>query len=208
MKKFSIIIIALLATLMAAAQISYSNAGPEDQQAAALLKKAAARFDQNVAFDVQATFLDGQGKQKLRQSAHVLYCKGSYRVSLGDQEIVSDGRTVWQWNKANKEVMIENASTDDIDPMNPARLLKNYASAFRAKYIRTEEGGTAVVDLQPSAARSYHKIRLFITEQTGGLVRLEVHRYDASCMSCKGLRKPAPLLHSSPSTPLKSLALK
>ncbi|MBQ8702843.1 MAG: outer membrane lipoprotein carrier protein LolA [Bacteroidales bacterium] len=160
------------------AQITHSGQGAVDQKADALLKRAAGQFG-NVSFNVTATMLDAQKKETLRQKAKVLYCKGCYHVTVADQEVFCDGKTVWQWNKTAGEVMVTNMGSDDVDLMNPARLLKNYDKSFRAKYIRTDEG-VAVVDLQPRSARSFHKIRLFVSEKSGMLMRLEVHKYDSS----------------------------
>lgn len=160
------------------AQISHTEQGAVDQKADALLKRAAAQFG-NVSFKVTASMLDAQKKETLRQTAQVLYCKGCYRVSVADQEVICDGKTVWQWNKTAREVAVTNMSTDDVDLMNPARLLKNYDKSFRAKYIRTDEG-VALVDLQPRSARSFHKIRLYMNEKSGQLQRMEVHKYDSS----------------------------
>ena len=69
---------------------------------------------------------------------------------------------------------------DDIDLLNPGRLLAGYGKSFKAKYIRTDDDGTAIVDLQPRSTRSYHKIRLYIKEDDGLLRRMEVHKYDSS----------------------------
>ena len=160
------------------AQISHTEQGAVDQKADALLKRAAAQFG-NVSFKVTASMLDTQKKETLRQTAQVLYCKGCYRVSVADQEVICNGKTVWQWNKTAREVAVTNMSTDDVDLMNPARLLKNYDKSFRAKYIRTDEG-VALVDLQPRSARSFHKIRLYMNEKSGQLQRMEVHKYDSS----------------------------
>lgn len=144
-----------------------------------ILKKAAARFDHNVAFTITATILDGQKKQLAHQSADILYNKGKYRLSMPDIELISDGVTVWQWNKQHREVTINNVPADQIDPLNPGQLLANYQQNFKAKYIRTEDDGTAIIDLSPRSARSYHKIRLFINEANGLVRRLEVHKYDS-----------------------------
>lgn len=162
----------------AQAQITHSEQGAVDQKADALLKSAAAQFG-NVSFTVTASMLDAQKKENLRQTARVLYCKGRYHVSVADQEVICDGKTVWQWNKTAREVAVTNMSTDDVDLMNPAHLLKNYDKSFRAKYIRSDQG-VAVIDLQPRSARSFHKIRLFVVEKSGLLQRMEVHKYDSS----------------------------
>lgn len=162
----------------ASAQITHSDQGSVDKTADALLKKAAAKFG-NVSFKVTATILDGQKHETMKQTAQVLYCKGCYHLTVADQEVISDGKTVWQWNKSAKEVAINNVSNDDVDLLNPARLLSNYSKSFRAKYIRTDDDGTAIIDLQPRSARSFHKIRLFLVEESGLLRRMEVHKYDS-----------------------------
>ncbi|MCR5445506.1 MAG: outer-membrane lipoprotein carrier protein LolA [Bacteroidales bacterium] len=162
----------------ASAQITHSDQGAVDKTADALLKKAASKFG-NVSFKVTATILDGQKHETMKQTAQVLYCKGCYHLTVADQEVISDGKTVWQWNKSAKEVAINNVSNDDVDLLNPARLLLNYGKSFRAKYIRTDDDGTAIIDLQPRSARSFHKIRLFLVEESGLLRRMEVHKYDS-----------------------------
>lgn len=162
------------------AQITHASQGRLDENATEVLKKAAARFDKNVSFTVTMTVLDSKKVEKARQSAQVRYNKGKYRLTLPDQELISDGTTVWHWNKTAKEVTVSGMADDDIDLLNPGRLLAGYGKSFKAKYIRTDDDGTAIVDLQPRSTRSYHKIRLYIKEDDGLLRRMEVHKYDSS----------------------------
>lgn len=162
------------------AQITHASQGRLDENATEALKKASDRFNQNVSFTVTLTTLDGQHKKTGTYSAEVRYNKGKYRLVMPDQELISDGTTVWHWNKQAKEVTVNNLGDDDIDLMNPGRLLAYYNQSFKAKYIRTDDDGTAVIDLQPRSARNYHKIRLFIDEESGLLKRMEVHKYDSS----------------------------
>lgn len=163
----------------AKAQITHASQGRLDENATEVLKKAADRFDKNVSFTVTMTVLDSKKQEKARQSAQVRYNKGKYRLVLPDQELICDGTTVWHWNKTANEVTVSGMSDDDIDLLNPGRLLAGYGKSFKAKYIRTEDDGTAIVDLQPRSTRSYHKIRLFINEEDGLLRRMEVHKYDS-----------------------------
>lgn len=162
------------------AQITHASQGRLDENATDALKKASARFNQNISFTVTLTNLDSQKKVLGTQSAQVRYHKGKYRLTFADQELISDGTTVWHWNKTAREVAVNNLSDDDIDLLNPGRLLANYQKNFKAKYIRTDDDGYVVVDLQPRSSRSYHKIRLFINETDGLLRRMEVHKYDSS----------------------------
>ncbi len=182
MKRLFAIILALICYLLPfslKAQITHASQGRLDENATEVLKKAAARFDKNVSFTVTMTVLDSKKQEKARQSAQVRYNKGKYRLTLPDQELICDGTTVWHWNKSAKEVTINNMVDDDIDLLNPGRLLSGYGKSFKAKYIRTDDDGTAIVDLQPRSSRSFHKIRLFIKEDDGLLRRMEVHKYDS-----------------------------
>ena len=163
----------------ATAQITHNSQGRLDENATAALKKAAAQFDKNVSFTVTMTVLNSEKKQTAKQSAEVRYNKGKYRLILPEMEVISDGTTVWQWNKKANEVAIHNMVENDVDLLNPGHLLANYSSSFRAKYIRTDDDGTAVIDMQPNAKRSYHKIRIFVDEESGMLKRMEVHKYDS-----------------------------
>lgn len=182
MKKYLTILLCagLMLTTAVHAQITHNSQGRLDENATEALNKAAARFEQNVSFTVTMTVLNSQKKQTAKQSAEVRYHKGKYRLVMAEQELVSDGTTVWQWNKKAGEVAIHNLVEDDVDLLNPGRLLANYDKSFRAKYIRTDDDGTAVIDMQPRSKRSYHKIRLFIDEESGLLKRMEVHKYDSS----------------------------
>ena len=180
MRKLSFILFFLsLLSFGTNAQITHASQGRLDENATEVLKKAAARFDKNVSFTVTMTVLDSKKQEKAHQSAQVRYNKGKYRLTLPDQELICDGTTVWHWNKTAKEVTINNMVDDDIDLLNPGRLLAGYGKSFKAKYIRTDDDGTAIVDLQPRSTRSYHKIRLFINEEDGLLRRMEVHKYDS-----------------------------
>ena len=162
------------------AQITHNSQGRLDENATEVLGKAAKKL-QSVKGKVTLTLLDSEKKQTGTHTAEISYWKGKYHLTTDGMEIWCDGATVWQWNKTAKEIVINNMPPDsEIDLLNPGRLIANYAKNFRAKYIRTEDDGTAIIDLQPRSAQSYHKIRLFIDEESGVLKRMEVQKYDSS----------------------------
>lgn len=160
------------------AQITHASQGSLDENATAALQKASKRMD-NVRCTVTRIVLDGQKKELAKHTAIVRYHHGKYRLEVDGQEVISDGITIWHWNKQAKEVTITSASDDDMDLLNPGRLVANYAKNFRAKYIRTDSDGAAVIDLQPRSAQNYHKLRLFIAEKDGTLRRIEMHKFDS-----------------------------
>lgn len=181
MKKLLIGLIGLIGFISGVqAQITHNSQGRLDENATEVLGKAAKKL-QSVKGSVTLTLLDSEKKQTGKHTAEIVYWKGKYHLTTDGMEIWCDGATVWQWNKTAKEIVINNMPPDsEIDLLNPGRLIVNYAKNFRAKYIRTEDDGTAIIDLQPRSAQSYHKIRLFIDEESGVLKRMEVQKYDSS----------------------------
>ena len=170
----------LSAPLSASAQITHASQGNLDEVAKAILDKAAKKL-QNMSGVVTLSILDSQKKITAQQSARVYYSKGRYRLVMDAMEIVSDGTTVWQWDKKAKEIVVNNVPANDgLNLLNPATLIANRDKNFRSKYIRTDPDGTAIIDLQPRSSQSYHKLRLFVVEETGLLRRVEVHKYDSS----------------------------
>jgi outer membrane lipoprotein-sorting protein len=165
---------------LVSAQITPNSQGRLDENATAALKKAVKKL-QNVSFTVKMTALDGQKKKTFERQAEVNYLGSKYSVVTSEEEIYCDGKTVWYWNKQAKEVSLNNIEEDDgMNLLNPASLMSHYNDNFRAKYIRTDDDGTAIVDLQPRSAQSFHKIRLLINEESGELKCIEVHKYDSS----------------------------
>ena len=180
MKRTVALLIAILLGIQLSAQITHTDKGAVDQTANNLLKKAAAKMSGTVSFSVTVVNLDADKKETFRHKVDILYNAPRYRVKTSDLEIYCNGKAVWQLNKPNKEVVITPMTDSDDDITNPARLLSNYSKSFRAKFIREESDGTAIVDLQPMKARSYHKIRLFINSKTGLLKKMEQHNFDSS----------------------------
>ncbi len=180
MKRTVALLIAILLGIQLSAQITHTDKGAVDQTANTLLKKAAAKMSGTVSFSVTVVNLDADKKETFRHKVEILYNAPRYRVKTSDLEIYCNGKAVWQLNKPNKEVVITPMTDSDDDITNPARLLSNYSKSFRAKFIREESDGTAIVDLQPMKARSYHKIRLFINSKTGLLKKMEQHNFDSS----------------------------
>ena len=164
----------------ATAQITHNSQGRLDENATEVLRKAIKKLD-NASFIVKMTALDSQKKKTFEREAEVKYQGSKYSVVTSEEEILCDGKTVWYWNKQAKEVTVNSIAEDDgMNLLNPASLMTHYKKNFREKYIRTEDDGTAVIDLQPRSAQSFHKIRLLINEESGDLKCIEVHKYDSS----------------------------
>lgn len=173
-------VIFMLFGLNAQAQLTHTAKGAVDETANAIIKKAVAKMSGTVAFTVTVVNYDSNKKETFRKKVDVLYNAPRYRVKAGSLELYCDGKAVWQYNKPNKEVVVSPMSDSDDDFTNPAWLLANYSKSYRAKFIREESDGTAIIDLQPFKARSFHKIRMYIDSKTGMLKKLEQHNFDSS----------------------------
>lgn len=180
MKRYILLLSMLLAVCSSMAQMSHTKNGTTtDPNAQKILKQAAQKINGSaVSFTVTMKNLDASKKETARTTAKVLYHKGKYRVTMNEQTIYSDGKSIWHWNKEVNELTIDKVSATD-DLTNPLSLLNGYEKNFKAKFIRTESNGASLIDLTPNKGKSYHKVRLIISANSQ-LVGMELHNYDGS----------------------------
>lgn len=182
MKKLVLTLIMLAAGMAASAQITHTPNGAVDKNAEQILTKAAQKFaGEGVSFTVTMINKNAEKRETARQKADVLYSRGRYRVSFGDNIIYCDGNATWHLNKEVNEVTVNKMSESEDDLMNPAAILSNYNKNFKVKFIRQEANGNAIIDLTPKKGKSYYKIRVIVNANTGVLQRMEMHNYDGSC---------------------------
>lgn len=101
-----------------------------------------------------------------------------YRLEMGDQIIMSDGKTIWKVLKMDKEVEISNVTNDE-DALNPKSIFTMYEKGFRYKYVKEEKLGTKqvhLIDLFPlnPKERDFVSIRLFIDKVGVQVLKSEI----------------------------------
>lgn len=181
MKRIFVLVCFLLSVCSLSAQISHTANGSVDEQAQKLLSLASKKINTGTnGFSVTMVNVDANKKELGRVSAKVVYKSGKFKVSFDQQLLLSDGSSVWQINKEVKETTVSKASASNEDLMNPGQLLVNYSQNYKAKYIRLEQDGYAVVDLTPKKSKSYYKIRFYIHAKTGLVKKMEMFNYDGS----------------------------
>lgn len=164
----------------AQAQIAHTANGNVDANAKTILAKAEKQFNGGTkSFNVSMVAKDANKKQTAKHSARILYNGGKYNAVIGNQTVICDGTAVYTLNSGSKEVTVNGMATNEDDLMNPGKLLATWPKNFKAKYIRTDNDGTAVVDMTPKQGKGYYKIRLFIAS-SGIMKRMEMHNYDGS----------------------------
>jgi outer membrane lipoprotein-sorting protein len=144
-----------------------ANAQIDDSKAKTILDGVSAQMKAYSSMKIEFTYSMTNAKTNVNESkSGVIQIKGSkYRLEVGGQIVFCDGKTVWTYLKDDKEVNINNVSTQE-DAVNPTTILNNYATNFKPKLINDKlvEGGKtiAVIDLTPIKGKSYYKVRLNI----------------------------------------------
>lgn len=108
-----------------------------------------------------------------------LWLKGdSYRLDMGDQLLISDGKTVWKVLRTDKEVEVSNP-TEGEDAINPKNIFTMYEKGFKNKYIKETKVGTKLahlIELYPINPKSkdYNTIRLYIDKVANQVIKSEI----------------------------------
>jgi len=170
MKKF-------FALLLTAATFVSFTAGAQDAKARAILDKVSAKFKSmsSLKANFALTIYDAKGKSKGSKSGTFLMKGNKYRVNMTGQQIISDGKSVWTYLQANKEVQV--ASYDpNSQSISPAKLFSgSYNSEYKSAYAgeKTVAGKKVdVIEMTPVSARAFKKVTLYVdkasTMITGG----------------------------------------
>ena len=139
-----------------------------DPNAKKVLDAVSAKFKTYKAPQASFTYKveNAQGKALSTKKGTVTMKGNKYRVSMDGLEIFSDGRTIWNYDRANNEVTVNNVEAGG-SQMTPQRLLTNfYDKDFLYKLNgEKKEGGKTLqeVELTPTdKSRPYHKVYLWI----------------------------------------------
>jgi outer membrane lipoprotein carrier protein len=113
---------------------------------------------------------------KTKQSKKgTIYLKGpKYRISMGEQEIICDNKTVWTYIKAANEVQVSNYNADEAT-ISPAKLFTNfYDKEYKYKYIglkKVNGKNCDVVEMVPiNKTKQFSKVELAFDHATNTLV--------------------------------------
>lgn len=166
-KGFLISLIALVTVSVAVAQ----SDGKTEKKAKEILKKVSAKFKSFKS--LKATFILTIENQKDKSNdvqKGTIQLKGDkYRLNVAQQDIVSDGKTVWTYMKDANEIQVNNASKDT-NTITPANFLTLYEKGFLFKFIGEEKDKGMVyqlVELVPvdPKKKSVVKVKLKISKK-------------------------------------------
>lgn len=168
MKK--VFLLSLIALVTFTYCIAQTNADV-DKKAKGILKKVSEKFRKYKS--LKATFIitiENQTDKSSDIQKGTISLKGDkYRLHVADQDIISDGKTVWTYMKDANEIQVNNASKDT-NAITPANFLTLYEKGFLFKFIGEEKEKGMVyqlVELIPvdPKKKSVVKVKLKISKK-------------------------------------------
>ncbi len=118
--------------------------------------------------------------------------KGSkYYVNMGDYQIWCDGKTVWNYNKSDNSVTIDNLADVKDGGFDPSEMFTIWEKNFKHEMKNanaTEDGVSCYqITLNPNDAKnkSYHTITLYIDKAKMEVFKVEVKTRENATISYK-----------------------
>lgn len=176
MKKYFLLNTLLLMVMLVAAQ---NREGSSDPEAGKLLKEVSATFKKlgNIQSEFLLSVHDGNGNLVSSGNGSVWMKGNKYRIRYGvkpgqkpEQEIFSDGKAVWSYNRDANEVIIS-LPDESSGSITPQKLFTSfYEKDFLYKLNGEKKEGNKVlqeVEMTPTdKTLSYHKVYLLFDKQT------------------------------------------
>ena len=129
MKKVTLLIISLFATLLLVAQGSVPQMEILDQVAAKTEKFVGLKID----FTLYVENLHNAKRDSYKGNA--IYKTGLYKMDIMGQVVYSDGKTNWTYLRDAEEISITNNGDNEAFMTNPQAILKDYKSKFKVNFI-------------------------------------------------------------------------
>ena len=171
----------ILALLALASVVFVAHAQTKsDPDAKSILDAVSAKF--KTFKSPQATFtykIENAAGKALSTKQGTVFMKGNkYRVSIGGQEIFSDGTTVWTYDKSTNEVTVTKLD-NSANALTPQKLFSNfYDKDFLYKLNgETKQGGKTLQEIEMTPVdktRPFHKVYVLVDKATKTLYSTKV----------------------------------
>ncbi|HPQ08464.1 MAG TPA: outer membrane lipoprotein carrier protein LolA [Bacteroidia bacterium] len=122
-------------------------------------------------------------KKKVEEQNGKIELKGEkFRLEIPGNLIVSDGKTLWNFNKDSKELTIKNYNPNDDknETITPNNFFTIYENGYKYKYDKKENVGKIscdVINLYPAIKpekKKFHTIKLYIDNKKKQIVQAKV----------------------------------
>lgn len=110
-----------------------------------------------------------------------------YRLNIGGQTVICDGKTIWTYIEDAEEVQIHTLE-DNKESISPSTLLTSYHKDYRSKLIREgmENGiNSYIIDLVPISGKSFFKVRIIIDKKKMHITSFSIYERNGSTFTYK-----------------------
>lgn len=158
MRKTFLFIISLIIAIGSFAQ--------KDKKATEILDRVIAKTESYKTMEVEFTLAMDNVEADIHDNKNgVLLVMGDkYKLTLSEQIVISDGKTMWTLLLENQEVMINDVEENE-ESITPTNLLNSYGDNYKSVYLREDviKGKTVdLIELTPLKGRTYTKIEVAI----------------------------------------------
>lgn len=164
--------IAVIAALLAISQIAFAQ---YDDKALEILDGMSNKYKSIPAYEASFTqTLENTQADINEDFSGKITVKGEkFRLNMGGQEIINDGKTVWTYIPEVNEVNIDNYNPQEGE-MTPSKVYAAYKDGYKYLYLEEKKIGPKrydVIDLVPEDKNDqFFKIRLVI-DQKGNILK-------------------------------------
>jgi outer membrane lipoprotein carrier protein len=160
----------------------FAFAQEQDPKAKAILDEVSktTKGYRTLTAEVTFTNFDKDKKPIDKPQAWKVLTKGQkFRLEIPGSTIMSDGKTLWNYNKDAKEVTIRHFDPEN-DEQNPARIFTMYETGYKYKYDKEEKSGSAlchVIDLFPAIKpekKKFHTVKLYVDKTKKQVVKMRM----------------------------------
>lgn len=154
--------------------------GKSDPQAKAILDAVSKKFKSysSVKADFALKIANASNKVLGTKKGNVLLKGDSYRIMLDGQEVYCDGKTIWTYNEATKEVQVNDYQPES-GALSPAKLFTNF---YDKDFLYRLDGkdkfnGRAVdvIEMTPlDKSKPFFKVMAQVDVQHKNLVSMEI----------------------------------
>ncbi len=182
----------LILSVIALFTLSFSVlAQDNDPKAKAILDDLSKKTKayKTITSEYEFTATNKDKKQTDKQTGKVKVKGSKYKLELKSNTIYCDGKTVWTYNKAAKEVSEKEAETGGDDALNPSKIFTMYETGYKYKLEKEEKiGGVTmqVISLFPTVKpdkKKYHTVKLYIDKTKKQIKSMKMMMKDGGVQS-------------------------
>lgn len=156
----------------------------KDPKAKAILDKLSKTTQtySTIVSEYVLTIYDKNQKKSEEQAGKIELKGDKFKLEIPGNIIISDGKTLWNYNKDAKEVTIKNYNADDEknETITPTNFFTIYEKGYKYQYDKKENVGKItcdVVNLYPAIKpekKKFHTIKLYIDSKKNQIVKAKV----------------------------------